>query len=84
MDRLTKEVQVTFADKDKDKDFLVFDTGKPRVCETCVLQNGPAPWADHPSKAYCIVYPREAGIEKPAGVCYDGEGCEFHIEREAE
>ena len=82
MDRLTKEVQVTFADKDKD--FITFDTGKPRVCETCVLQDGPAPWADHPSKAYCIVYPREAGIEKPAGICYDGEGCEFYIEREAE
>ena len=65
--------------RDRDKDFIAFDTGKPRFCETCALQNGPAPWADHPSKAYCIAYPREAGIEKPAGVSFDGDYCPYDV-----
>lgn len=50
----------------------------PKACMTCLNANGEPPWADRPTKSYCLAYPREEGERKPPSVYYDGGPCRFH------
>ena len=50
----------------------------PEKCMSCVNANGEPPWADKPTKSYCLAYPREEGARKPPAVYYDGADCEFY------
>ena len=52
----------------------------PRWCMTCAHSNGEPPWADSPLKSYCVMYPRDEGLRKPAPVYYEGAECEFYRE----
>ncbi len=52
----------------------------PKYCKTCVFRKGKPPFADSPMKAYCAVYTREIGIQKPDSVYYDGEECKYYME----
>lgn len=54
-------------------------TAKPTRCMLCRNAHGEAPWADKPTKSYCIAYPREANMRKPAAVYYDGADCEKFV-----
>lgn len=51
---------------------------KPEWCMTCDYSNGEPPWADSPLKSYCVMFPREEGLRKPASVYYEGAECEFY------
>lgn len=50
----------------------------PVMCKTCLNAMGPAPWADKPTKSYCLAYPREEGARKPPSVYYEGGPCQLH------
>lgn len=50
----------------------------PAQCMDCLNANGEPPWADRPTKSYCLAYPREEGERKPPSVYYDGGPCRFH------
>lgn len=50
----------------------------PTRCMTCVNANGEPPWADKPTKSYCLAYPREEGRRKPVDVYYDGADCPLY------
>ena len=52
-------------------------------CKTCANAHGPKPWADRAEKAYCLVYTRESGFQKPSGVYFDGADCPFYVKEEA-
>ena len=38
------------------------------VCKGCKYANGKKPFADMPTKMYCMVYDRESGHRKPTDV----------------
>lgn len=57
---------------------LGFKTANPVLCMTCLNANGEPPWADRPTKSYCLAFPREEGERKPPSVYYDGGPCEFY------
>lgn len=50
----------------------------PKYCETCIFSHGPAPFADLPRKAHCIIYRYEDNNSKPDKVYYDGQLCEYY------
>lgn len=50
----------------------------PKDCFTCIYSLGQPPFEDNPRKAYCRVYTRESGVQKPDGVYYDGKPCKYH------
>lgn len=50
------------------------------VCIGCRYSHGEPPFADLPKKAYCKIYRREDGVEKPSEVYFDGKPCEFREE----
>lgn len=50
----------------------------PERCYTCVNSLGEPPWADKPTKSYCLAYPREEGLRKPPDVYYNGADCPFY------
>lgn len=50
----------------------------PKWCQTCRFSKGKPPFEDAPEKAYCIIYSRDEGEEKPPEVYYDGEKCEYY------
>lgn len=52
---------------------------RPLACMGCANAHGPKPWADMPTKSYCVAYPREEGARKPADVYYEGAGCRFRV-----
>lgn len=54
------------------------NTINPKYCRTCIFSHGPAPFADLPGKANCIIYSCEKGITKPDRVYYDGELCDYY------
>lgn len=58
-----------------------FATANPVMCMTCLNANGEPPWADKPTKSYCLAFPRAEGLRKPPSVYYDGKPCEFHRPR---
>ncbi len=55
-----------------------FVKDKYELCKTCKNSNGPKPWANSPSKAYCIAYPREKGVMKPRDIM-EGADCPYYI-----
>lgn len=50
----------------------------PKYCMTCAFKHGDPPFADLPEKAYCAIYTRESGVQKPPNVYYDGGLCEYY------
>jgi hypothetical protein len=54
----------SFLDRIKDE-VLVAGTVNPKACMTCMFAHGEAPWADTPMKAYCQIYERDDGQDKP-------------------
>ena len=50
----------------------------PVYCRSCRFAHGPAPFADTPEKAYCLIYRREDGQIKPNSVSYEGQPCKFY------
>lgn len=57
-------------------------TINPKACETCIFAHGEPPFADLPTKAYCMIYSRDRGISKPPGVYYEGKPCEYYSKDE--
>lgn len=57
---------------------LSFKQANPVMCMTCLNANGEPPWADKPTKSYCLAYRREDGDRKPPSVYYDGGPCAFY------
>ena len=57
---------------------------RPRRCMACANSHGESPWADKPTKSYCIAYPREANMRKPAAVYYDGADCDKFVPEKQE
>lgn len=51
------------------------------VCKGCKYANGEKPFADMPTKMYCMVYDRESGHRKPTDVYYDGKECRYFKEK---
>lgn len=54
-------------------------TANPTLCIKCINAHGKSPWADSPTKSYCIAYPRELNMRKPPAVYYNGAYCERFI-----
>lgn len=50
----------------------------PAQCMDCLNANGEPPWADKPTKSYCLAFPRAEGERKPPSVYYEGGPCQFH------
>lgn len=50
----------------------------PKMCKTCRFSRGDPPFEDRPEKAYCMIYSRADGEEKPAEVYYDGGDCLYY------
>ncbi len=50
----------------------------PKYCKTCMFSHGEPPFEDLPEKAYCEIYSRDEGIQKPDEVYFDGKECEFY------
>lgn len=54
----------------------------PKWCKTCMFSHGESPFENSPEKAYCEIYTRADGIEKPDSVYFDGGECEFYEKEE--
>jgi hypothetical protein len=67
----------SFLDRIKDE-VLVAMPPNPKACTTCAFAHGEAPWADTPMKAYCQIYERAEGEDKPDEVYYKGADCEYY------
>jgi hypothetical protein len=50
----------------------------PHWCKTCMFARGAPPWADTPEKAYCKIFERDTGQQKPPDVYFDGAQCEYY------
>ena len=70
--------------KDKRKSNLQTPEGfgclkiNPKACKTCRFSKGKPPFEDAPEKAYCMIYSRDDGEEKPDNVYYHGGKCEYY------
>lgn len=47
-------------------------------CYTCAYGYGAPPFADNPSKAYCMIYTRDNSTGKPKGVSFNGKKCTYY------
>lgn len=47
----------------------------PRACRSCRFSHGDPPFEDSPEKAYCRIYSRDEGEQKPPEIYYDGKDC---------
>ena len=50
----------------------------PKMCRTCRFSHGEPPFEDAPDKAYCMIYSREDGEQKPDEVYHHGGKCEYY------
>ncbi len=50
----------------------------PKYCKTCIFRHGEPPFADLPEKAYCLVFTRESGLQKPIDVYLNGAECDAY------
>lgn len=54
----------------------------PEFCKTCIFRHGKPPFADLPTKAYCMIYSEESGNKKPDAVYFNGARCEYYSNEE--
>lgn len=50
----------------------------PKMCMTCRFAHGKPPFEDAPEKAYCMIYSRDEGEQKPDEVYHNGGKCEYY------